>query len=381
MCSSALRPVTTPTANRWSLVVAAGLVVFMAQLDATIVLVALPSIQSDLGVSAAATQWVVLAYVVPLIALTLLSGRWIDVVGHRRALGIGTAGFALASALAGLAPRPDLLIGARIGQGAMAALLLALAPVLAVEAVTPGAKGRALGVVSTLAPLGAVSGPLLGGQLVDAVGWPWIFLVNVPVAVAVAALGGTQLPAEGRWRMPHPAWLGEAALLGGAATASLLALTLTTTHGVAGLLALLVVPAVLAVWGRTDTSRPVRRLVRADGMTGPHLALAAAYTALLLVQFLAPFYLARTLGLSGASAGLVLMAYPVATVLVGPVSGVLTDRRGARPTAGPGSRSSLRRLSSSSRSTTIGSRRTWPGGWPPSASASGSSSRRSRRSP
>src|SRR5687767_12863876 len=129
MCSSALRPVTTPTANRWSLVVAAGLVVFMAQLDATIVLVALPSIQSDLGVSAAATQWVVLAYVVPLIALTLLSGRWIDVVGHRRALGIGTAGFALASALAGLAPRPDLLIGARIGQGAMAALLLALAPV------------------------------------------------------------------------------------------------------------------------------------------------------------------------------------------------------------------------------------------------------------
>src|SRR3954447_20758162 len=146
----------------------------MAQLDTTIVTVALPSIQVALGAAPTLAEWVMLGYVVPLLALTLLSGRWVGSVGVSRGLTGGCAGFAAASVAAGLAPDAAVLIAARVLQGAAAALLLAAAPVAATEAVDEAKRGRALGVVSTLAPLaplGAVSGPVLGGLLVDSAGW------------------------------------------------------------------------------------------------------------------------------------------------------------------------------------------------------------------
>jgi MFS family permease len=322
-----------PHGSRWALVVAAGLVIFMAQLDTTIVTVALPTIERELGAATTSAEWVALGYVVPLIALTLASGRWLDSVDHRPALVTATIGFAGASVAAGLAPTIGPLIAARVVQGAFAALLLALAPVLAVDAVPASARGRALGVVSTLAPLGAVAGPLAGGQLVDAAGWPWIFLVNVPIAVLVVAVGRRELPPSGRLSPPKPEWAAEAALLGGSAVALLLALSLAPSHGVAWLLLLLAVPPLLAGWLRTKASLPVRRLVRSPGLPAPHIALVASYTALLLVQFLVPFYLRRTLGVSAAATGLTLLAYPAATALAGPVGGALTDRRDPRTVA------------------------------------------------
>ena len=299
-----MRTATTHTANRWSLVAAAGLIVFMAQLDATIVLVALPSIQDDLGASTAATQWVVLAYVVPLIALTLLSGRWVDVVGRRRALGVGSAGFALASGLAGLAPRMDLLIGARIGQGAMAALLLALAPVLAVEAVTPGARGRALGVVSTLAPLGALSGPLLGGQLVDVGAGRGSFSSTCRSRLRSRRSAGSNCrPRLGGARRTLHGWVrrhcSQAPRSRSCSRSRSPRRTACPPAGAAG-------GPCRAGRLASDRHEPT---CPASGPCGRDdraaLALAAAYTALLLVQFLMPFYLIRTLGLSSASAGLV----------------------------------------------------------------------------
>jgi NAD(P)H:quinone oxidoreductase type IV len=314
-------------------VVAAGLVILMAQLDATIVTVALPTIGHDLHAPTTVAEWIALAYVVPLIALTLPAGRWLDRVSHGRALTAGTIGFAAASAAAGLSPTIWLLIASRAAQGAFAALLLALAPVLAVESVAPEARGRALGLVSTLAPLGAVAGPVAGGVLVDAAGWPAIFYVNLPIAAAVTLVARTKLPRDAPLTRPGKDSLGEAALLGGAAVLVLLALSLAPSHGIAWLLLLAGAPPLLAGWRRTAASRPVRRLVRAPGMPGPHVALTASYTALLLVQFLAPFYLRTTLGTSAAVTGLTVLAYPAATALAGPVSGALTDRRGARPVA------------------------------------------------
>src|SRR5690606_10190510 len=125
----------------------------------------------------------------------LLAGRWLDTVSHRGALTLSVAGFAVASAAAGASPGIGALIAARVVQGAFAAGLLALAPVLAATAVRHEARGRALGLMSTLAPLGAISGPALGGQLIETLGWPWIFYVNVPLAAVVVAIGRVQLPA------------------------------------------------------------------------------------------------------------------------------------------------------------------------------------------
>lgn len=322
--------------DRWLLVAAAGLAVFMAQLDSTIVAVALPTIEAELGTPTALTQWVVLGYLLPLIALTLPSGRWLDRVGTRAALTHSVAGFVAASVLAGAAPGIGWLIAARVVQGAFAAVLFALLPVITTVAVRPQSRGRAMAVVTTLGPLGAVAGPVLGGFLVQGLGWPWIFYVNVPVGLAVIGIGLVQLPADGPLRLPERGWAGEALLLGGAAAAAVLALSLTASHGFGWLpLALVAVP-LLAAWRRTASSTVVRELLRTPGMAGPHLALALTMAAGLLVGFLAPFYLQQVLETSPAGTGLTLLAFALAMAALGPLGGLLADRWGPRPTATTG---------------------------------------------
>ena len=319
--------------DRWALVAAAGLAVFMAQLDATIVNVALPALGHRLHANPPLVQWVVLGYVLPLIALSLLAGRWLDLVSHRAALTVAAIGFAAASAAAGAAPALGWLVAARVIQGGFAAVLLALALTLAVSAVRPAMRGRAVGIMSGIAPLGALSGPWLGGELVQHVGWRAIFYVSVPVAAVVAAIGRSQLPAGGRLRLPERAWLTEAALLGGAAAALVLALSFAADDGARWLvLGLAAVPLAWA-WSRTEASRPVRRLLRTRGVGGPHLALGFSYTALMLVQFLAPFYLARVAGCPPAQIGTALLAYPAAAAAAGPVAGLVADKAGTRPVA------------------------------------------------
>lgn len=319
--------------DRWSLVVAAGLCVFMAQLDTTIVVVALPAIQDGLSVRTATAAWVVLGYLVPMIGLGLLAGRWLETVGHRGALTLGVVGFAGASALAGLAHAAGLLVAARVLQGAFAAPLLALAPVLAVRAVRADRQGRALGLVSTLAPLGGLAGPALGGLLVQSLGWPWIFFVNLPVAVLVLAIGRARLAPGDRLRPPTAGWLGEAALFGTAAVAVLLGMSLAVSVRPAWLVLALTAVPLLYAWRRTRGSLPVRRLLAVPAVARAHVTLMSSYTALLLMQFLLPYYLRGVGHLSAAVTGLTLLAYPVGVVPAGPVSGSLTDRYGPRPVA------------------------------------------------
>lgn len=335
MSTTRTRPTARPPrprsdVNDWWLVCVAGLLIYMAQLDTTIVHLALPAIETDLGTRAATTQWVVLGYLVPLVGLTLLGGRWLDTVGRRAALTTGGVGFAATSVAAGLAPDVVWLVTARLGQGVFAAVILALAPVLAVQSVRPESRGKALAVVGALAPLGAMSGPVVGGLLVDALGWSWIFFVNVPVSVAAMAVGRARLPAGGRLAWPSSRWMGEVVLLGGAAVAVLLALSLAADRHAGWLLLATVAPPLVLVWRRSAASVPVRRLLALPGMLGPHLAFLTGYVALLSVQFLAPFYLTRGLGLPPAVAGTTLLALPAATALAGPISGALSDRAGPR---------------------------------------------------
>ncbi len=132
--------------------------------------------------------------------------RRLGAVGKRAALTLSVAGFAVASAAAGAAPGIGWLIAARAVQGGFGALLVALLPVLATTTVRPEARGRAMGVVATLGPLGAVSGPALGGALLAVAGWPAIFLVNVPVALAVIAVGLRSLSSDGPLASPTAAW-------------------------------------------------------------------------------------------------------------------------------------------------------------------------------
>lgn len=321
------------TRNNWWLVAAAGLAVFMAALDTSIVTVALPTIEADFGVRPSVTEWVVLGYLLSTIALVLPSGRWLDGVGRRAAFACAVAAFAGTSVLAGLAPGIGWLVMARIGQGAAAAMMLALLTAVAAVAVRREALGRAMGIIGTCGPLGAVSGPAIGGVLVATWGWPAIFLVNAPIAAVVIAIGWRTMPADGRLRLPDRQWGVEAALLGGATLAALLALSLAPAHGI--LWALAAVPAVplLAAWWRLPVSRPVTGLLRQPGMAAALVALGSFAMSSMLVQFLVPFFLHEVTDLGPRAIGVTVLAYPAAMAVIGPVGGALADRVGLRRTA------------------------------------------------
>ncbi|GAA1619460.1 MFS transporter [Kribbella sancticallisti] len=319
--------------NRWWLVLAVGLAVFMAMLDMSIVGIALPSIRADFDASPAAAEWVLLGYLLPLLGVTLPVGPWLDRVGKRPALVFSTAGFVLAGVAAGLAQNLGWLVGARIAQGFFGAILFALGPALAAVAVRPEARGRALSVVATVGPLGGVSGPVLGGFLVDNLGWPWTFYLNVPVGLAVICIGLAQLPADGPLRRPDRPMTAEVAVLSAAALALLGGLALSASRGLGWLALTLASLPLLHLWLRMRASQSVRRLLRLRGVGAPHVALVGQTTAVGILVFLIPFYLQNTLGMSATAAGVAILAFPLATLLLAPVGGLLADAWSGRHTA------------------------------------------------
>ncbi|MFG2911947.1 MFS transporter [Kitasatospora sp. NPDC048298] len=321
-----------PQVDRWSLVVAAGLLSFVAMLDMNVVNLALTDISAGLHVSPGVAQWAVLGYQLPLVALLLPAGRWLDQVGTRSALLFAVGCFALCSVLAACAPWAGWLIAARMLQGAFGAVLFVLMPVLAATSVRPELRGRAMSVPATLGPLGAVTGPVVGGLLLDHLGWRAIFLVKLPVCLAAVLIVWRRAPRRGGLRPPDRSSLGDAGLIGAAVAAVLLGLTLAPQAPGWLLLALPAVPLVL-LWLRRPGGRPVAEVLRAAGTAGVNasvLALAAGFAA---CHYLLAQHLRGPRGESATATALTMLAFPLGMVLAGRVGGRLADRWGARPTA------------------------------------------------
>ncbi|CAI6062084.1 DHA2 family efflux MFS transporter permease subunit [Cohnella sp. JJ-181] len=174
--------------HRWWALVALAFAQFLVVLDASIVNIALPSLGSELHLGTNTLSWVITAYVLPFGGLLLLGGRLSDRFGHRRLFMTGVAGFALASAAAGLATSGVWLLAARAIQGASAALLAPAALALVTKLfASPQDRARALGIWGAVAGMGSAAGVLLGGVLTASFGWSAVFYVNVPVAALVLA--------------------------------------------------------------------------------------------------------------------------------------------------------------------------------------------------
>src|SRR4051812_821481 len=181
--------------SRWSTLAVLALAQFMVVLDVTIVNVALPHIQADLGFSADGLQWVISAYTLLFGGFLLLGGRAGDLLGRRRVFMTGLALFSGASLVAGLAGSPGVLIGARALQGLGGALLSPAAlSILTVTFAHGRDRNLAMGIWGGLAGLGGTLGVVAGGVLVDAVGWEWVFFVNVPIGAALIAVTRTFVP-------------------------------------------------------------------------------------------------------------------------------------------------------------------------------------------
>jgi EmrB/QacA subfamily drug resistance transporter len=179
--------------GRW-VVAAAVLGSGMAMLDGTVVNIALRSVGDDLGASVAQLQWVVNAYLLALASLILVGGSLGDHLGRKRVFMAGVAWFAVASALCGLAQGPGQLIAARLLQGMGAALLTPGSLAMIQGSFRRSDRGRVIGQWAGLGGVAAAVGPLLGGWIVENASWRWIFLINVPVAVAVLLVSARHVP-------------------------------------------------------------------------------------------------------------------------------------------------------------------------------------------
>jgi len=190
--------VTGPDPRRWKALGVLGLVQFMLVLDITVVNVALPRIQHDLGFSAAGLAWVVNGYVLTAGGLLLLGGRLADILGRRRLFLLGVGLFAVASATCGAAVDPGMLVASRFVQGAGEALAApASFGLVALLFPDPRERIKALGMWGGIAGLGGTTGTVISGVLVDLASWRWIFFINLPVA-AFALIMVPRLVAESR---------------------------------------------------------------------------------------------------------------------------------------------------------------------------------------
>ncbi|MBR8642117.1 MFS transporter [Streptomyces tuirus] len=205
MSETASKAPGVPDANRWKALVFIALAQLMVVLDATIVNIALPSAQQDLGISDGNRQWVVTAYALAFGGLLLFGGRIADLWGRKKAFVVGLGGFAAASALGGAATNEAMMFGARALQGVFGALLAPAAlSLLAVMFTDAKERAKAFGIYGAIAGGGGAVGLILGGFLTEYLDWRWTFFVNIPFAI-VAAAGAyfvIREPEGGRNRSP-----------------------------------------------------------------------------------------------------------------------------------------------------------------------------------
>ena len=312
----------------------------MIILDGTIVTVALPSIQRDLGFSAANLSWVLDAYLVAFGSLLLLAGRLGDLSGRKRIFGCGLAVFTAASLACGLSTSPAMLIAARFAQGIGGALVSAVSLGMIVTLFPePLEQAKAIGAFSFVGAAGASIGLVLGGVLTQTVGWHWIFFVNVPIGIMAILLAAKTLDAEcGNGLRSNADWLG-ASLASGGLMLGVYAISGTTQDGWGStrtLVSAALAAGLLAVFiARQATARvpllPLR-IFSVRSVTGANLAQLLVIAAAFGFQVIVTLYLQRVLGDSAAISGLSLLptAAVIGTVSLG-FSARIAARFGHRP--------------------------------------------------
>jgi EmrB/QacA subfamily drug resistance transporter len=315
-----------------------GVGTFLSALAGSAVTLALPSIGRDLDVTLRASQWVLQSMLLTTTALLLLAGRLGDLVGHRRLYLGGFGAFGVASLLCGLAPDFGWLVAGRVLQGVGAALVMASSPALLTLSFPASKRGQALGMLATATYSGLTLGPPVGGMLVEALDWRWVFFLNVPVAVIVLGLGLAFLP-RGERQQAKLDLSGATALVIGLPLL-LLAVSQGRSWGwtsAPGLGCLFGGLAVLAgffvIESRHASPLLDLALFRSKTFTGASLSAVLNYVCLFIPILLMPFFITEGLGLTEGRAGMLLMAQPLVMAMVASSAGTLSDRIGTRPLA------------------------------------------------
>ena len=309
--------------RRWSALAVIALAQFMVIMDTSIIGVALPEIQSDLGFSPEALSWVFNAYVVAFGGLLLLGGRLSDLLGAKRIFTAGWAILAVGSLVAGLAATSGVEIAARAAQGAGAALIApaALTLLMMLFGHNPKELTKAFAVYGAAAPAGGTAGVFLGGVITEWISWPWVFYVNIPIALLVLAVTPGLMPSA-------PARRGSIDVAGALTATAGLALTVfgivrAPVEGWGSAATLLVITGGLVLLGLFVALQGSRRepLMRLSILRTPNLA-AANLAQLLLgaawipMWFFLNLYLQRVLGFGAFEGGAALLPMTVAIMVL-----------------------------------------------------------------
>ncbi|MBD0422064.1 MFS transporter [Streptomyces sp. TRM S81-3] len=328
-----------PHPRRWPVLGLLGLAQLMLILDITVVAIALPGMGAELGLDRAALTWVVSGYALAFGSLMLLGGRAADLFGARRIVLAGLALFTAASLAAGLATGAPLLLGARVVQGAGAALLSPAALSVVVRLFDGDERNRALGIWSALGGGGAALGVLLGGLITAGPGWAWVFFVNVPVGLAVLVVLARILPVlprAGGGSLDVPG----AALVAAGTGALIYALIRAGDHGWLDAVSLSLVAcaavayAVFAAWQRRASAplMNLRLLGRRPVVAG--IFVIAVATALMVgVFFLGSFYLQNHQGHGALTTGVLFLPVALVTMAAATAAGRVIGLTGARSPA------------------------------------------------
>jgi EmrB/QacA subfamily drug resistance transporter len=324
----------------WATLAVLAIAQFMVVLDVTIVNVALPDMQASLHFSPDDLQWVISAYTLAFGGFLLLGGRVSDLLGRRRIFSAGLAIFSVASLAGGLATTQGMLIGVRAVQGFGGALMSAAAlSILTVTFAHGRERNTAMGIWGGLAGLGGTLGVVAGGILVDALGWEWVFFVNVPIGVLLLALTPVYVPAS-RVTAAGPRTFDVAGSVLG--TTAVLAVIFGVIRAeplgwasfeVLGSLAAgaALLAGFVAVEARSADPLVPLRLFRSPSLSKATGALALNGGAFLAMFFLTAIYLQQVRGLSALETGLQFLPMGFAAIAAALVASQLLSRIGTRP--------------------------------------------------
>ncbi len=323
--------------RKWYVMASIAMAVFLATIDGSIVNIALPTFVEEFDASFSLVQWVVLAYLLTWATLSVSVGRIGDMVGKKKIYTIGFGVFTGASVLAGLSPNIGVLIGWRVVQAVGAAMILSLGVAIVTEAFPSTERGKALGIIGAMVSVGIVTGPTLGGLILQDLSWRWIFFVNLPVGIlgtimAMRFVPDTPPPGEQRFD-----YLGAGLFLV-SLLAILLALSLGQEQGFTQphLIVMLVSGLALLVLFVLAERRVEDPMVDLSMFRNVDFAIGLAtgflsFVAIRAVTTAGPFFLTDTLGFEVRQVGLILAASPIALGVIAPFSGRAADRFGPRP--------------------------------------------------
>lgn len=323
--------------TRWIVVVTLALATLVVASELTMSAFALPSISSDLGVSSSATAWVLTAYTLPLVAMGVAAGRWMDRADAGLVFLLTLVVAAIASVISAVAPNFEVLILSRVLQGMSAALFMGLYMPLISATVRITQRGKAIGVIGTIMMLGAIGLAPVGGLVAEAVGWRAVFLVKMPLLLVVFWMGYRVVPRQrparetGVSRLPVPdrGFFRESLWLGTAMAALLLAIEIIENQPAQAAGLLLASAVLIYRWARLESAASVVRLLSYPRFGLPALALTLVAATIGLSAFTLPFYVSEVLHETADVLAWAIIGFVGVSALLSPVAGIMADRFGA----------------------------------------------------